>query len=264
MVDVRWRSWLRSLCFALPRATALAAVSACGASTPIALEQPAQEGVRDGVPRDLTGENWRCDFRGRSDREAKETAGPGAVQPNTRRVYAISGDGDDARRVLVCREVDTNYDGVKDVVRTYTASGDPAREVADSDHDGKIDTWTTFHAGRIVEVIVDTNGDGWPDETRSYSGGRVQRIQRDTNFDGEPDVWEIYDDGRLQRMGEDLDHDGLVDRWSRDADMVREAAERERAEAEGAESAASAPPAPPAPDAESAPTREPSEGGRGR
>lgn len=177
----------------------------------------------------------RCDYRGRSDREVSETAGPGAITPNVRRVYAIVGDGADARRVLICREVDTNLDGIKDVVRIYSDQGEAANEQADTSYDGRIDTWITFAGGRIGRLEVDTDHDGRPDETQYYAEGALMRIERDTNRNGKPDVWEVYSKGRLQRMGVDLDHDGHVDRWDRDEIAARAAEEKERAEEEARE-----------------------------
>ena len=174
----------------------------------------------------------RCDFKGRADREVNETAGPGAIQPNIRRVFGVVGEGDQRRKVLLCREVDTNLDGSKDVVRTYTDKGDALNELADANYDGQIDTWITFARGRIAKVQVDRTNDGRPDETRFYVGGKLARAQRDTNNDGKPDIWEIYEDGKLQRMGVDLDHDSHVDRWDRDESLVRATAEKERAELE--------------------------------
>jgi hypothetical protein len=174
----------------------------------------------------------RCDFRGRVDREVSETAAFGAIQPNVRRVFAIVGEGDDRRKVLLCREIDTNLDGKKDVVRTYTDKGEALNELADANYDGTVDTWVTFARGRINKVQTDRNKDGRPDQTRFYVGGKLSRAQRDTNHDGRADVWEIYDQGSLQRMGVDLDFDGHVDRWDRDEVAMHAAAERERAEME--------------------------------
>lgn len=179
----------------------------------------------------------RCDFKGRADREVIETTGPGAIQPNIRRVFAIVGEGEDSRKVLLCREVDTNLDGMKDVVRTYNDKGEALHEQADSNYNGKIDTWISFARGRISKVELDGNGDGRPDETRYYVDGKLSRAQRDKNFDGKADVWEIYDKGRLQRMGVDLDFDGHVDRWDRDEVAMR-LAEREEEEEEEKEQSA--------------------------
>ncbi len=184
----------------------------------------------------------RCEHAGRRDREVVESVGPGAIMPNIRRVYAVYGFGDTARKVLACREVDTNLDGVKDVVRTYDEKGEAQREQADADYDGTIDTWVTFASGRMAKVQTDTNGDGFPDEHRFYVRGKLSRLQRDTNFNGAKgggacegiDVWEIYREGRLERMGVDLNDDCQVDRWDRDEIAVRERIRREEEEADKA------------------------------
>lgn len=173
----------------------------------------------------------RCDYRGRADREVSESTGATSPLPNIRRVYGIVGEGEERRRVLLCREVDSNFDGVKDNVRTYNDKGEPVSELVDSNFDGRIDTWTFFTRGRVSKVQFDRHNRGQPDETRFYVGTKLSRAQRDTNGDGKPDVWEVYDDGKLQRVGVDIDFDGHVDRWDRDEVALREAAEQERREA---------------------------------
>jgi hypothetical protein len=171
----------------------------------------------------------RCEFRGRSDREAVETAGPGALQPNVRRVYQMVGTGDSMHKVLACREIDTNLDGMKDIVRTYTDKGESLHEQADTNYDGRIDTWITFAGGRISKEDLDTNFDGNPDVWKYYVGGQLVRIQRDMNRDSKPDRWEFYTAGKLERAGVDLDFDGHVDRWDHDeiARLATEAADRD-------------------------------------
>lgn len=208
----------------------LGLLHACGSNSKRKAATPDEtKSVTHTLPGD---DRSRCDYKDRPDREVRETAGPGAIQPNIRRVYAIVGEGEDRRRVLTCREVDTNLDGVKDVVRTYNDLGESLHELADSNYDGRVDTWTTFARGRIAKEEIDNTGNGKPDEIRHYIRGKKRRVQRDTNGDGKPDVWEIYDEGRLQRMGQDLDHDGHVDRWLRDEIQRQQDEERERAEAE--------------------------------
>jgi hypothetical protein len=172
----------------------------------------------------------RCDYKGRADREVNEVRGPGAQQPNIRRVYSIVGEGEDRKKILLCREVDTNLDGAKDVMRTYTDKGEPLNELADTNFDGKVDTWITFARGRIAKVQLDKAGRGQPDEVKFCVGGKLARAQRDTNKDGKPDQWEIYDEGRLQRLGVDLDFDGRVDRWDRDELALRDIEAKEKAE----------------------------------
>lgn len=200
---------------------------ACGGSS----SQQAQPRMSDkqvsGVAADDAS---RCDYKGRADREVQEVRGPGAQQPNIRRVFSIVGEGEDRKKILLCREVDTNLDGAKDVMRTYTDKGEPLNELADTNFDGKVDTWITFSRGRIAKVQLDKTGKGQPEEVKFYVGGKLARAQRDTNHDGKPDQWEIYDEGRLQRLGVDLDFDGRVDRWDRDELALRDIEAKEKAE----------------------------------
>lgn len=178
----------------------------------------------------------RCEYRGRSDREVAESVGTGSLQPSIRRVYRIVGEGNDRRRIVVCREVDTNLDGMKDVVRRYNEQGEALEELADTNYDGVVDTTTRFAKGRIAMVIVDLNRDDKPEETRYYQNGKLSRAQRDTNGDGKPDIWEIYASGHLERQGVDVDFDGRVDRWNRDEVTARAQREaEEKAEAASAE-----------------------------
>jgi DNA-binding transcriptional MerR regulator len=178
---------------------------------------PKAENPGDSFDRTLLGvQDTRCKFQGRKDRFAILTAGRGAKAPNVRRVYSV-GDERDGRRVLRCREVDTNLDGAKDVVRTYDEQGRPVLEQSDSDYDGKIDTWIEFSGGMVVRAEFDHDRDGKPDEWKTYSGGHLARVQRDTTRDGKVDTWEVYEQGRLRRLGRDIDGDGRVDQWYRDA-----------------------------------------------
>lgn len=206
-----------------------AGVAACGSSS-----QTPHAPLKDvaGVPSD---DRSRCDFKGRADREVSESSGPGAKSANIRRVFGIVGQGEERRRVLLCREVDTNLDGAKDIVRTFNDKGEPLSELADSNYDGKIDTWISFTRGRVAKMQRDNAGRGSADETSFYVGGKLSRTQRDTNQDGKPDVWEIYESGKLQRIGVDLDFDGHVDRWDRDEIALREIADKERLDAEAEE-----------------------------
>jgi len=195
-----------------------------------------------------------CNFRNNPDLEANETAGPGAIRPNVRRVYKVFGgqNGEARRKTLVCREVDTNLDGIKDVVRTFNAKGEAVHEESDRNYDGRIDVWLNFVEGRLAQEDVDTNLDGKADVWKFYVDGQLNRIRRDRNFDGKPDVWEMYRSGKLERVGVDETFDGHVDRWDRDEQLKAEAeaAERKALEAmEAAKDAGAAPPPPPAKDA---------------
>ena len=186
-----------------------------------------------------------CDWRNKPEVEISETMGPGALKPNVRRVYKMFGEGETRHKTLACREIDTNLDGIKDVVRTFNQKGEALIEEADSDYDGKVDVWLKFVDGRIAEADYDSNRDGKPDVWKFYVNGQLQRIRRDRNNDGKPDVWEIYSKGRLERVGMDENADGHVDRWDRDEQLKyeAEAAERKARDEADADAGAAAGPA---------------------
>lgn len=177
---------------------------ACGARS--AVQAPASSQSED--------DGGRCDFRGRSDRHQEQATRAGQMPPSIRRVFEIGGEEPQVLRPLLCREIDTNMDGKKDVFRFYS-NGRLSEEMADANYDGQVDTWVRFAGGFVAQLEVDRTGDGEPDEFREYQNGQLRRIRRDTNRDGQPDVWEIYSESRLQRLGVDMDYDGRVDRWSR-------------------------------------------------
>lgn len=183
-------------------------------------------------------------WRGNAALETSETAGPGAIKPNIRRVYKSVGDRDDRHSVLLCREIDTNLDGVKDVVRTFNEKGEPLHEEADTNYDGKIDVWINFADGRIAEEDADTTlSTGRPNVWKFYVNGELSRIRRNTHCPtGRPDTWEIYYRGRLERIGNDVTCDGHVDRWDRDAQLLAaEDAAQERAASDAGAGSGSAP-----------------------
>jgi hypothetical protein len=154
--------------------------------------------------------------------EVSETAGPGSFKPNIRRIFKVVGERDDRHTVVLCREIDTNLDGIKDVVRTFNDKGEPLHEEADTNFDGKIDDWTNFAQGRIIEEDVDTTlSTGRPNVWKFYVDGVLSRVRRNTHCpSGKPDLWEIYYKNRLERVGNDESCDGHVDRWDRDAQLM--------------------------------------------
>jgi hypothetical protein len=198
--------------------TTLAAFVACGGSSAPGANGKTAAGVGGTTNQAAWPADDRsmCEWKNHPELEVSETSGPGAIRPNVRRVYQNIGEGENQHKVLVCREIDTNLDGIKDVVRTFNAKGEALKENADTNYDGKLDDWGTFVAGRLSEEDLDTNFDGAADVWKYYTDGKLARIKRDRNHDGKPDVWEIYTNGRLERMGIDDSFDGHVDRWDRD------------------------------------------------
>lgn len=183
----------------------LCLLSACGGKK----NEPTRDAYAEVVSRD---DKSLCTGYGEGH-ESEENSAPGAPGRSIRRVYAIVGSGQYMGRVLVCREVDTNYDGLKDLVRTYDKRGVRLTEDADSNYDGRLDTWTAFSNGRIGRTSLDEDFDGKVDEVRHYREGRIVRIHRDTDGDGKEDTFEMYREGKLERIGVDLDRSGHVDEW---------------------------------------------------
>jgi hypothetical protein len=198
------------------------ALAACGGGTP----PPGTATAAPGGSKDPS--HWPADDRSLCEGfahwkenpqlDVSETVGPGSFKPNIRRIYKLIGDRDDRHQVLMCREIDTNLDGIKDVVRTFNDKGEPVHEEADTNYDGKIDDWVNFADGRIAEEDLDTTlSAGRPNVWKFYIDGELSRIRRNTHCpSGKPDVWEIYYKNRLERVGNDATCDGHVDRWDRD------------------------------------------------
>lgn len=209
---------MRSLTAYLSVLTLVVGSAACGASAGVnaqAQQAPAQ------------APSTRCDLS-LPNLETQETSGIGSVRPNVRRVYQTITTAEDRQRVLICREIDTNLDGAPDVVRRFPLKGDTSTEEADTNHDGRIDTWVTFQKGKVSEERLDRNHDGMADEWRYFSLGQISRIKRDPQFRGKASVWEIYRDGQLERMGVDLNGDDRVDRWDHDSELRRKLEDAER------------------------------------
>jgi hypothetical protein len=210
---------MRTASKALGTLAALAAAVLCGVVVACGGESAGSK-VAAGGAKDQNkwpaDDHSMCEWRNHPELEVSETAGPGAIKPNVRRVFKDIGEAENRHKVLVCREIDTNLDGIKDVVRFFNAKGEAAKENTDSNYDTKIDVWAIYVNGRMSEEDVDTNFDGAPDVWKVYVDGKLSRIKRDRNFDGKPDVWEIYSSGHLERMGIDDNYDGHVDRWDRD------------------------------------------------
>ncbi len=206
------------------------AVGACGGSdtAKAGAKTPSAPGGSKDQSKWPSDDKSMCDWKEKPELEVSESAGPGALRPNVRRIFKTFGEGDARHKTLVCREIDTNLDGIKDVVRTFNTKGEAVHEEADRNYDGRIDLWINFVDGRLAEEDVDTNNDGKPDVWKFYVNGQLQRIRRDRNFDGKADIWEIYSRGRLERVGLDDSYDGHVDRWDRDEQLKYEAEAADR------------------------------------
>ena len=174
-------------------------------------------------------------WKSHPDLETQETVGPGSIKPNVRRIYRWVGEKENRKKVLICREIDTNLDGIKDVARTFDEKkGEAKHEEADSDYDGIIDVKIDFVEGRISREEIDTRhastAVAWkPDVWKFYVDGVLSRIRRNEHCpDGKADTWEIYRKGQLERIGNDTTCDGHVDRWDRDTEKILAVEEEQR------------------------------------
>jgi hypothetical protein len=220
---------------------ALGAAFACGGGTPA----PASATVAPGGSKNQN--DWPADdkslcntvvsWRSHPEYDVEETAGPGALRPNIRHIFKWIGESDQRHKSLICREIDVNLDGIKDVVRTFNDKGDPVHEEADRNYDGRIDDWIDFVDGRIAKEAEDQRNPplGSPDVCKFYKEGVLSRIRRNTHCaypridcrvdkPTSSDTWEVYTNGVLSRIGQDTTCDGHIDRWDRDT--VAEAAQK--------------------------------------
>lgn len=115
---------------------------------------------------------------------------------------------------IVRKEIDVNFDGSVDVVRTYNRQQELTREELDVNFDGSVDFINHFEDSVIVRRQIDNDNDGVFEETRFYREGALYRVEKDTDGDFIPDYWEFYLDGTLARIGRDFDADGIIDNWT--------------------------------------------------
>jgi hypothetical protein len=181
----------------------------------------------------------RCPADAAYIEESLDTSGDNVA--DVRRVYRVEGEGNQQMRLLVCRELDLNHDGRKDIFRFYNEEGRPMRELTDADFDGSIDSIAYYENGRMVKQEADRNSDGNADEIRHFTKGKLSRVDRDDNYDGEIDVWEHWEEERLRRIGYDINRDKVADFWHRapprpeDGEDSPPAEEDEADEEEGSE-----------------------------
>ncbi len=231
-------------------------LAACSSST-----QPARRlSLRNATSlasRDSRDDHRRCDASGAGRSSSEYDTNADGV-PDVRKVFQVVGEGQEAHPVLVCREVDLNHDGTKDVFRFYNDQGRTLREEEDRDFDGRVDVITYFDNGEVVRREFDLNHDGMVDQRMYYRENRPYRAERELQSDNaadfRPDYWEFYDTrGHVVRIGTDYDHDGRADRWDRVDRIAPLRAPTAAAQAAAQSPTPSAAPAP-TPDAPAAPT----------
>ncbi|MEE9609113.1 MAG: hypothetical protein V3U03_15345 [Myxococcota bacterium] len=113
---------------------------------------------------------------------------------------------------VVSRTLDADGDGVPEQVRYYAPGSDVIlRKVEDRNFDGKMDTWTSYRGGAVVERVADTNADGRPDAWSRYGTKRMKDRTIDRDYDGVEDAFYRYEGEYLVEERHDADNDGNAD-----------------------------------------------------
>ncbi len=151
----------------------------------------------------------------------------GDQKPDVFKFYrVVSGEGENAKKVLTRKEMDVNFDQRIDIVQYFTGEASAetlVREEMDLDFDGRVDETRHYKDGYKHLVELDLGFDGRTDTWRYYQltktddGRNVLRLvekRRDTNGDGAVDTWEYFAGGQLQKIGVDTNNDGAPDRFT--------------------------------------------------
>jgi hypothetical protein len=141
--------------------------------------------------------------------------------------------------VLARKEVDVNFDKKFDVIRTFNPKRQLIMERMDTDFDGVVDVVSIFEAAQLVRKEYDTNFDKLTDLWRFFEDGNIVKKEADLDYDGDVDYWEYFEAGKIDRVGIDRDSDGEVDDW--ELALPTPVAEPEPAAAPAAEPATAAP-----------------------
>ncbi|MSP90229.1 MAG: hypothetical protein EXR79_00250 [Myxococcales bacterium] len=210
-----------------------ALASGCGASkdqtraeAPKSEGQPASGGATDPVQQEIDGNTAieRIDVNNDQKpdvfkyyRLIEDAAAAGAEKAAVK----------NAKKALIRKEMDVNFDQRIDIVQYYT--GEPSKEIMvreelDLDFDGRVDSTRHYADGNVTLVELDLGFDGKVDSwsyyqmTTSDDGKPINRLverRKDNTGDGNVDVWEYYVKGNLTKVGSDTNGDGQPDQYTR-------------------------------------------------
>ena len=108
---------------------AMVVVTACGGETSKGnIKLPSAPGGTKDQAKWPADDKSMCDWKNKPELEVSESSGPGAQRPNVRRVFKTFGEGDARHKTLVCREIDSNLDGIKDVAFVFPECRTPRGE----------------------------------------------------------------------------------------------------------------------------------------
>jgi hypothetical protein len=116
------------------------------------------------------------------------------------------------------------------ITPTYDRATGKLKELTyDSNHDGKIDTWTEMDGARPVLTRIDRNGDGKIDRWEYYDeAGKLVKVGFSRKDNGKPDAWAYGSSDRLERVEVSSTGDEhKIDRWEHYANGVIVSAEED-------------------------------------
>jgi hypothetical protein len=96
-------------------------------------------------------------------------------------VAALTGGCSDASKARAEAGIQATYDKGTGRLKELTL---------DSNHNGRVDTWTDMDGARPVQTRIDRNEDGRLDRWEFYdSSGRLAKVGFSRKDDGKPDAW---------------------------------------------------------------------------
>jgi hypothetical protein len=116
-------------------------------------------------------------------------------------------------KVLLRKEVDSNYDGSLDTWSTYK-DGMLVSRLRDTNRNGDVDVWESYAEDRMTDRTIDRDHDHIADAFYQYSGGILAEERHDVNNDGVVDRRISYQNLFRSYAEEDRDLDGSMDNWT--------------------------------------------------
>jgi hypothetical protein len=89
--------------------------------------------------------------------------------------------------------MDRNFDTVIDYNVEYDLSHRKVYEEMDFNHDGQMDDFYYFEAGKLIRQEIDTNFDGAVDVWVYLDGMYILKYEMDSDFDGNIDLVKDYE-----------------------------------------------------------------------
>ncbi len=113
---------------------------------------------------------------------------------------------------------------------TYDKTTGKLKELTyDSNHNGKVDTWTDMDGARPVQTRIDRNEDGKIDRWEYYDeNAKLVKVGFSRKDDGKPDAWAYGAPDKLERVEVSSTGDEKkIDRWEHYANGALVAAEED-------------------------------------